>query len=338
MSELIRLSPQQLEDHIRLALMGCGASQPNAAAVARALTQSEVDGHEGHGASRIPSYTLHLRCGKVEGQVTPTAEHLRPGLIRIDARHGFAYPALDLAIEQLAGAVPEQGCAIAAIGRSHHFGVAGYHAERLAEKGLMALVIGNAPKAIAAWGGKRPLFGTNPIAFAAPRRNAPPVVIDMALSRVARGLVMAAAQRGEPIPGDWALDADGTPTTDAKAALAGTMLPIGGAKGAALAMMIDIIGGAMIGAHFGFQSSSFFDAGGGPPNVAQMLIAFDPAALTGTEAYFSRLEMLIAEIEAEDGVRLPGARRLARREQAARDGLLVPARLIEEAKALAAQS
>ncbi|MBC8051325.1 MAG: Ldh family oxidoreductase [Chitinophagales bacterium] len=334
---MIVLTPSELAELITGAMEGCGVAPASAASVARALTQAEVDGHEGHGASRIPSYSMNVLCGKVDGRATPVANRVRPGLIHVNASHGFAYPAIDLAIDHLASAAKEQGMAAAAISHSHHFGVAGYHAERLAERGLMALVVSNAPKAIAAWGGKRPMFGTNPIAFAAPRESAPPLVIDMALSRVARGLVMKAAQTDEPIPDDWALDADGRPTTNAKAAMAGTMAPVGGAKGAALAMMIDLIGGAFIGAHFGFEASSFFDDKDGPPNVGQLLIAFDATALIGG-AYFSRIETLISEVESEDGVRLPGARRLARREAAARDGLSIPSRLIDEAKALAARN
>lgn len=331
---MIIITPSDLTELIARSMEGCGVLPASAASVARALTQAEVDGHEGHGASRIPSYSMNVLCGKVDGRATPISNHVRPGLIHVDAAHGFAYPAIDLAIDQLGSVAKEQGMAAAAISRSHHFGVAGYHAERLAEKGLMALVVGNAPKAIAAWGGKRPMFGTNPIAFAAPRASAPPLVIDMALSRVARGLVMKAAQTDEPIPDDWALDTEGRPTTNAKAAMAGTMAPVGGAKGAALAMMIDLIGGAFIGAHFGFEASSFFDDKGSPPNVGQLLIAFDATALIGG-AYFSQIETLIAEVESEGGVRLPGARRLARREAAARDGLSIPARLVEEAKTLA---
>ncbi len=337
MSDTIRLSPQDLETLIAQALTASGATEANAVSVARALAQAEIDGHHGHGISRIPSYTLHLKCGKVDGTATPEARRPRPALIAVDAKHGFAYPALDVAIAALAQAVPEQGAAFAGITRSHHFGVAGYHAERLAGHGLMAIVIGNAPKAIAAWGGKRAMFGTNPIAFAAPRRAAPPVVIDMALSRAARGLVMAAAQTGEPIPADWALDAQGRPTTNAKAALAGTMLPIGGAKGAALAMMIDMICGAVLNASFGFEASSLFDGEGGPPRLAQLLIAFDPGGFAGAEVYAERIARLIAEIESEEGVRLPGSRRLTRRAEAARSGVVIPARLVETARAIAGE-
>ncbi len=330
------MDASELEALIAAAMEGCGVAPAGAVSVARALTQAEVDGHEGHGVSRIPSYSMNVRCGKVDGRATPEAHRARPGLIHVDAAHGFAYPAIDLAIKQLAHAAKSQGVVAAAIARSHHFGVAGYHAERLAERGLMALVIGNAPKAIAAWGGKKPMFGTNPIAFAAPRLSAPPLVIDMALSRVARGLVMKAAQTDEPIPEGWALDIEGRATTNAKAAMAGTMAPVGGAKGAALAMMVELFAGAFIGANFAFEAPSFFDEKGGPPSVGQLLIAFDPGALTGQNAYFSRIETLIAAVEAEEGVRLPGARRLARREITARDGLAIPARLIEEAKSLAA--
>ena len=151
---------------------------------------------------------------------------------------GLPIQPLDLAISELTTLAKETGIAAASIFRSHHFGQAGYHAERLAGNGLVALVFGNSPKAIAPWGGSKGIFGTNPIAFAAPRTNNPPLLIDLSLSKVARGKVMVAQQRGESIPDDWALDENGQPTTDPGAALQGTMLPMGGAKGAALVLMV----------------------------------------------------------------------------------------------------
>ena len=171
---------------------------------------------------------------------------------------------------------PESGIAMAALYHSHHFGQAGYHVERLAQQGLVALVLGNSPKAIAPWGGRDGVFGTNPIAFAAPRQNAEPLLIDLSLSKVARGKVMVAAKNGTAIPEGWALDKDGQPTTDAKAALEGTMIPLGDAKGAALVLMVEILAAAVTGANFGFEASSFFTADGPAPGVGQTLIAIDP--------------------------------------------------------------
>jgi (2R)-3-sulfolactate dehydrogenase (NADP+) len=253
---------------------------------------------------------------------------------RVDARFGFAFPALDLAIEAAAErAVASTTCAVA-VTNSHHFGVAGHHVERLAERGLIGLIVGNSPGGIAPWGGRRALFGTNPIAFACPRRDGRPLVIDVSLSKVARGKVMVAAQRGEPIPEGWALDAEGRPTTDAKAALAGTMLPLGDAKGAALALMVEILAAALTGASFADQASSFFDDQGPPPGVGQCLIAIDPRSFSaGT--FLDRLEILLGAIEAEPEARLPGARRLALRDRAAASGIAVPEPLLGKIRDLA---
>ena len=247
------------------ALETSSTSAANAASVARALAQAEIDGQKGHGLSRVPSYAAQARSGKVDGRAVPVLTRTRAAVIMLDAAHGFAYPALDLAIGALPAIAAEAGMAAAGFVRSHHFGVAGRHVERLAEQGLLALTVSNTPSAMAAWGGKRAVFGTNPIAFAAPRHGAAPLVIDMALSEVARGKIVNAAQKGEPIPFGWAVDRDGNPTTAAKEALAGTLLPAGGAKGAALALMVETLAVALTGANFAFEASSFLDADGPPP-------------------------------------------------------------------------
>ena len=286
-----------------------------AKSVAAALVAAEMDGQSGHGLARVRAYVAHLDAGKVDGRAIPRVVARTPAAVSIDAAHGFAYPAIELAIETLRQMAAADGMAIAAatITRSHHFGQAGRHVEQLAQSGLIGFMCGNAPKAIAPWGGKDALFGTNPIAFAAPRRARPPLVIDMSLSKVARGKVMRARQQGQPIPADWALDAAGRPTTDAAAALAGTMLPMGEAKGAALALMVEILAAALAGARFSYEASSFFDADGGPPGTGQFMLAINPAFFCAD--FDARLEALLGLIEAQDGARLPGATRLARREK-----------------------
>ena len=220
---------------------------------------------------------------------------------------------------------------MAAIRRSHHYGVAGHHVEKLADQGLVALLFGNTPAAMAPWGGKTPLFGTNPIAFAAPVAGREPMVIDLATSRVARGNILTASQKGNPIPEGWALDADGAPTTDPAAALKGSMVPMAGAKGAALALMIEVLAAALTGAAFGRDATSFFDARGNPPNTGQLMIAIDPSATADDMA--GRLAMLAGLIE-DDGARLPGSSRMARRQAAATDGLDVDAAALDAAVTL----
>jgi (2R)-3-sulfolactate dehydrogenase (NADP+) len=331
----IKTSVAELEALMVAALAACNTSQDNARSVARALAQAEIDGQAGHGLSRVPSYAAQAKSGKVDGHATPEARQTRPGTLMIDVRGGFAYPAFDLAIAQLPDLARASGIAAAGFTRSHHFGVAGRHVERLAETGLVALALGNTPKAMAPWGGSRPLFGTNPIAFAAPLPDRPPMVVDLALSQVARGKILTAAQKGEAIPAGWAVDEQGAPTTDAAAALKGALAPIGGAKGAALALMVEVLAVALTGARFGFEASSFFDAEGPPPGVGQLLIAIDPAGFGGAEVFAERMAALAASIEDNGDARLPGARRLALRETAAREGLTVDAKLLAEVRALA---
>ena len=316
------------------ALEGAGTAAPAAASVARALARAEADGLSSHGLARVPAYCAQVRTGKVDGRAVPRLVPLGPSGARVDAGYGFAFPALDLAIDAAVERAAETCACVVAVTNSHHFGVAGHHVERIAERGLIGLIVGNSPGGIAPWGGSRALFGTNPIAFACPRRDAPPLVIDVSLAKVARGKVMLAAQRGEPIPGDWALDAKGRPTTDARAALAGTMLPLGDAKGAALALMVEILAAALTGANFAAEASSFFDDQGPPPGVGQCLIAIDPGPFSNGR-FLDRLEVLLGAIEDEPGARRSGARRLALRHKAATDGIAVPQPLLNRIRELA---
>jgi (2R)-3-sulfolactate dehydrogenase (NADP+) len=307
----------------------------NAALVADALVAAEADGQKGHGLSRLPSYCGQAASGKVDGFAKPQLQPAAAAALRVDARHGFAYPAMALAVEKLAELTPANGVAVAAVFNSHHCGLAGYHVEALARRGLVGLLFANTPQAIAPWGGSRGLFGTNPIAFAVPREKHDPMVIDLSLSKVARGKIMFAKQEGQAIPEGWAVDAAGKPTTDPVAALAGTMLPMGDAKGAALVLMVEILAAALTGSHFGFEASSFFEAEGEPPSVGQLLLALDPGPVSGG-AFAGRLETLLGAILDQDGTRLPGDRRLGLRQKAQKDGLTLTEQQYEQLQRLAA--
>lgn len=330
----VTLSLDEAQGLAEAALVKAGVSPANARATAAALVAAEVDGQAGHGMSRVPSYALHARVGKVDGQAVPTASMAGLAGLRIDAGHGFAYPAVDLAIERLGPLAATTGIAAAAIHRSHHFGQAGRHVERLAEQGLVALAFANTPSAMALPGGRRSLMGTNPIAFAAPLSGRAPLVIDMALSVAARGKIMAASKAGKPIPEGWALDADGNPTTDAKAALGGSLLPIGGAKGAALALMVEVICAALVGGNFGWNASGFFDGDGGPPDLGQLLIVLDPARFGG-DGYADHMAHLLLTVAGDAPARLPGDRRLALRDKASTAGVTIPQALHAEIAGLA---
>jgi len=227
-------------------------------------------------------------------------------------------------------AAADDGAGGSAVGRTLA-GVVVDHLRPAAAAGLVGLGFSNSPAAMPAAGGRHPIFGTNPVAAVFPRRDAEPLLIDLSLSEVARGKVMVAAKQGKAIPPGWALDAQGEPTTDAQAALAGSMLPLGAVsspKGAMLALMVELLVSAVIGAHFGFEASSFFVDEGNRPNLGQLFIVIDPGALAGRDGYFERVEVLIAEMLGDDEVRLPGVRREALRRRAETEGIEVAEALV----------
>lgn len=318
----VSLSLEEAEELSREALLASLTSVENAGPTARALVRAEADGQKAHGLSRIPSYAAQAIAGKVNGFAVPVLEKLTPSAARIDAAMGFAYPAIDLSLQALVPMTREAGIAVAAIYRSHHFGQAGAHAERLAEQGLVALVFGNSPKGIAFWGSHRPALGTNPIAFAAPIAEAEALVIDLAMSVAARGKIVSAQRAGESIPDDWAFDENGQPTTDPDAALGGSMAPIGGAKGAALALMVEVLSAAVTASSFGFEASSLFDSAGDAPKLGHMLLALDPHRLSGG-CFGERMATLVNAFEQTEGVRLPGTTRLLNRSRARQEGIQI---------------
>ena len=327
------LTLAQSEELVVHTLTRCKTSQPNAQSVARALIAAEADGLKGHGLSRLSSYAAQAKVGKVHGFAKPVVTKPKPSVVAVDAAHGFAYPALAAAISELPSVTRANGVGVAAIRRSHHCGAAGHHVERLAEIGLVAMMFANTPGAIAPWGGSKAAFGTNPIAFACPYQGHAPIVVDLSLSKVARGNIMAARQRGEKIPDGWALDDKGAPTTDPDAALHGTMLPLGDAKGTALALMVELLAAGLTGSNFAADASSFLDAKGSPPGTGQLIIAFDPVALGGPDT-LARFAALASAIGSQPGARLPGSRRHAARAKAKADGLSVSDALLAEIEAV----
>ncbi len=306
-----------------------GALPPAAQSVARALIAAEADGLKGHGLTRIQSYVAMLKSGKIDGRAVPVLHTPKPAVVRIDAACGFAYPAIDLACEALPGRAEKLGIAFATVARSSHAGAVGHHVERLAAQGFVALFFANTPQAIAPWGGTKPVFGTNPIAFAAPLPGRPPIVVDLAVSKVARAAIVTAQKAGTPLPEGWALDAEGRATTDPNAALAGTMVPMGDAKGAALALMVEVLAAALAGSHLGTEASSFLDAEGPPPETGQSMIVIDPGSL-GHGAFGATMTRLALAIESQPGARLPGQRRLKLRAAAEQNGLEIAPQLVAQ--------
>lgn len=332
---MARLTLQAAQTVVAQALMRAGANPAMAECTARALVLAEAQGLGSHGLSRVAQYSTHLKNGRADGQAVPRVLAAADGRQRaafvVDAGCGLAFGACELAVAEAISRAREFGIAIAGVSNSHHCGVLVDHLRPAAAAGLVALGFANSPAAMPAAGGRHPIFGTNPVAAVFPRRGADPLLIDLSLSEVARGKLMVAAKQGRPIPLGWALDADGQPTTDPQAALAGSMLPLGAAsspKGAMLALVVELLVTALIGAQFGFEASSFFVDEGNQPRIGQAFIVIDPGALAGREAALDRIDVLVAEMLTDDGVRLPGARREALRRQAEAEGIAVPEALL----------
>jgi (2R)-3-sulfolactate dehydrogenase (NADP+) len=320
----MKLSPGELRTLVQSALRAAGASEAMAASTARALVLAEAQGLGSHGLSRVAQYATHLKNGRCDGAAQPKVARERGAAVQIDAGEGLAFPACELAVREAIARAKLHGVAFAGVTASHHAGVIVDHLRAVAEAGMVGLALANSPAAMPAAGGKHPIFGTNPVAAVFPRRTGDALMIDLSLSEVARGKVMVAAKKGEPIPLGWALDANGLPTTDAQAALEGSMLPIGAAtssKGAMLALIVELLASAVIGAQFGFEASSFFVDAGNRPRLGQVFIVIDPGALAGRGSYLDRVEVLVAEMLQDEGVRLPGARREALRRKAEAEGI-----------------
>ena len=333
-----RITARDLERLIVRALERAGATRAMAAATAGALVTAELEGVGSHGASRVPQYCSHLRVGRADGSAVPVVTRDSRAACLVDAKQGLAFHACALAVREAIERAREYGVGFVAIANSNHFGVAAYHVEAIAGVGLVGFAFSNSPAAMPAWGGRRALFGTNPIAATFPRRSHPPLVIDLSLSAAARGKIMVAAREGKPIPEGWALDREGRPTTDAAAALEGSMLPSGGVKGAMLALTVELLVCALSGAAYGFESDSFFTEEGRPTRIGQAFLAIDPAALAGQEVFYERVETLVAAMTEDPAVRLPGERRRQHREVAEREGLAIAPELLSKIRVLAGES
>ena len=324
---------EELTDLAARALKRAGASKAMALATAKALVTAESEGLATHGVARVSLYAQHLRENRADGKAKPKVVKRKGATCLVDARGGLAYVASALAVQEAIQRARRYGVAFAGIINSHHFGAAGYHLAPVAEAGMAGLAFTNSPAAINAWGGKRAFYGTNPIAAIFPRSRGAPLVIDLSLTEVVRGKIMLYAKEGKPIPEGWALDRDGNPTTDAQAALTGSLSAIGGMKGTMLALVVEILCSALIGASFSFENDSYFEPGN-KPRIGHSVFVIDPDALAGSGAYFERVEAMISLLLEQEGVRLPGARRQAAVAAARERGIEVSQGLLDELQRL----
>ena len=315
-------------------LMAHNVEQRNASLTIASLLRAEMEGLPSHGFSRIPYYAAQSAAGKVDGHAVPLVERVKPGVVTVDARCGFAFRAFADGLPVAAQAAQESGVALLAVRNSHHAGVLGFPVADLAEQGFVALGFANSPASLAPYGGTKVTFGTNPLAMACPRKNAPPLVIDLSMGLLARGKILQAAKKGELIPEGAAVDAQGNPTRDPAKAFDGALLPFGGPKGYALALMVEIMSAALTGATLAIEASSLFTPDGPAPRLGQSFLVMNPAASAGA-TFVDRVEHLLAYINDQPGTRLPGDRRIGLSQQARQSNSIdLPDDLLKELRSL----
>lgn len=320
--DTVHLSLEQIHDLSLGTLVSNGLSRDQAEAVAAVITAGERDACLSHGLYRLAGCVRTIRSAKFVADAEPVVRTDAGPVVRVDAGRGFSCLAFDRARPSLAAKAREHGLAALAINNCFHFSALWPEVEALAEDGLVAVAMTPSHSWVAPAGGTRPVFGTNPIAFAWPRPGHHPYVFDFATSETARGEIELRRQRGEAIPTGWALDPEGRPTTDPQAALAGAMLTFGGHKGSALATMVELMAGALVGDMMSFESQAF-DAGAGvAPCHGELVLAFSPDRFLGPDAgrHLERSEGLFSMIT-DQGARLPSQRRYAARERAREEGV-----------------
>ncbi|PXW17542.1 Ldh family oxidoreductase [Paraburkholderia caballeronis] len=329
------LSLDELFSLSRDVLMRHGASPAHADAISRVIVQGQRDECHSHGLYRLLGCVRSIRSGKVDPRAEPTLRDLAPGVLSVDANYGFSLLAFETGLPRLAEKARSQGLAAMAIKRCFHFSALWPEVEAIAALGLVGLAMNPSHSWVAPEGGKRPVFGTNPIAFAWPRPDGDPFVFDFATSAIARGDIELHAREGKPIPEHWAFDRDGAPTTDARAALDGAMRTFGGHKGSALAAMVELLAGALIGDLTSMESQAFDAGAGASPCHGELVIAIDPRRFLGDDAAdgHARAERLFDAVTGQ-GARLPSQRRFEARARSERDGVRIPGALYRDVLAL----
>lgn len=331
----VRMTLAEVRDYARTTLARVGLAPAHVDAVAETIVAGERDGCGAHGLYRLLVAAHSVATGVVVPDAVPVLERRAAGVVRVDGNGGFAQLAFETGRDALVAAARANGIAALAINNVVHFAALWPEIEALVEHGLVALAVTPNHAWVAPTGGTKPVFGTNPIAFGWPRDGAAPFVFDFATSAVARGEIELHRRAGLPVPEEWGYDAGGAPTTDAKAVLDGAMRTFGGHKGSALAAMVELLAGPLIGDLTSRESLALDGTRGGSPVGGELIVAIDPAGFLGeaTAGHLARAEAMFAAIEAQ-GARLPSARRYAARAHSLSDGVVVPAALHAEIMAI----
>ena len=327
----VKLSVDEVASLSQRALVSAGSSAAQAGAVAAVIAAAERDGCPQHGLLRLAGYAASLRSNKANHNPQPVLSEISPGVLRVAADRAFAPFALAAGFEAVCAKAQQQGIVALGINDCLHFSALWADVEPFADRGLVALAFTAGLKRVAPAGSMQPLFGTNPMAFAWPREGQPALVFDQASSAVSRGEIIIHQRAGQPLQPGWAIDVEGKPTTDAALALAGSLLPFGGYKGSALAMMIELLAGPLIGDLLSMESHAVDNGDGGPSLGGELIVVLDPARFVPDgKARLAQAEKLFEAIQANGDARLPSQRRYAARSTYLREGVNIPRRLHDE--------
>lgn len=336
---VVFLASSELLSFGKQALIRLGMPEADAGIAADSLIRADLEGNESHGISRLPIYAKRMQEGRIAAAPAMSFEQAG-AVLKVDGGNGLGQVVAYKAIERAIPLAREYGLAGVFVSASNHFGTAAYFCQQACREKLALIAMTNSPPGIPPWGGKRAFFGTNPIAFGFPRRESPPIIVDMSSSVVARGKIILANKTGASIPPGWAIDENGAETTDPAAALRGAVLPLGGAKGYALAMAIELMCGVLGGAAFGPHVNNLYKDNDPPANIGHSFILLDVSRWMDMDGYFDRVEAFIEEVKqvptasGTDEIHYPGERRHARWAARSVAGLSVAPEVAQELRQL----
>ena len=305
----ISLSLQEIYDLAKKTLLSNGCNDETASILADLIMKAERDGSLSHGLFRLPAYVTGLKSGKINGKGIPEVKKISPSVIKVLGNNCLASVVLNKGIPEVIKAAKENGIAVLAINDSHHMAAMWPETEAIAEQGLVAFTCTSYKPAVAPAGAIKPLYGTNPISFAWPRKGKTPVVYDMATASMAMGEVQVAKREGHKVPLGTGLTKDGKETTDpGEIADGGVLLPFGGYKGSGIAMMVELLAGALVGDNFSYETAAKDNNDGGPPSGGEFILAISPDKLSGND-WDKHSSDFFDKMKSMEGVRLPGERR-----------------------------
>ena len=305
----LSLTLDEIFELAKKTLLSNGCDEETATILADLIMKAERDGSLSHGLFRLPAYVSGLKSGKINGKARPEVKKISPSVIKVLGNNCLAPMVLNKSIPELVKAAKENGVAVLAITNSHHMAAMWCETEMVAEQGLVAFACTSYKPAVAPAGATKPLFGTNPISFAWPRPGKMPVVYDMATASMAMGEVQVAKREGHKVPLGTGLTKDGKETTDpGQIADGGVLLPFGGYKGSGIAMMVELLAGALVGDNFSFETAAKDNNDGGPPSGGEFILAISPEKLS-SPGWDKHADEFFNKMKSMEGVRLPGERR-----------------------------